>query len=164
MGGAWTIESTPGQGTKARISLPAAADIRPAADWRPARLARWASILVVDDDPLVRDVTVRTFDQRGFRTLAADSGAEAVRVFSEQGPFQVALVDLGMPGMNGFDTARALKDLNPRTIVILMTGWAAELDARKMREAGIDRALAKPFDADQVIQLIGEALAIQENT
>jgi len=68
-----------------------------------------------------------------------------------------------MPGMNGFDTARALKQLNPRTIIILMTGWAAELDAKKMREAGIDRAIAKPFDVDQVIQLISEALAIQDN-
>lgn len=116
----------------------------------------------MDDEPLVRDVAARTFHLRGFRTVAADSGADAVRVFTEQGPFQVAIVDLGMPGMNGFDTARALKDLNPRTIVILMTGWAAELDSNKLREAGIDRAIAKPFDADQVIQLISEALAIQE--
>jgi CheY-like chemotaxis protein len=68
-----------------------------------------------------------------------------------------------MPGMNGFDTARAIKDINPRTIVILMTGWAAEIDTKKMREAGIDRAIAKPYDVDQVIQLISEALAFQEN-
>ncbi len=162
MGGTFSLESLPGAGTTARIALPIAREIQQAGDLRPARLARWANILVVDDEPMVRDVAARTFHLRGFRTVAADSGADAVRLFSEQGPFQVVIVDLGMPGMNGFDTARAIKDLNPRTIVILMTGWAAELDTKKMREAGIDRAIAKPFDVDQVIQLISEALAIQE--
>lgn len=162
MGGTFTLESLSGRGTTALISLPVAREIHQAPDLRPARLARWANILVVDDEPLVRDVAARTFHLRGFRTVAADSGADAVRLFGEQGPFQVVIVDLGMPSMNGFETARAIKDLNPRTIVILMTGWAAELDMKKMREAGIDRAIAKPFDVDQVIQLISEALAIQE--
>lgn len=162
MDGTFTLASAPGEGTTARITLPIAPPAAAPTDLRQARLARWAKILVVDDEPLVRDVAARTFQLRGFQTLAADSGADALRVFSEQGPFQVVIVDLGMPGMNGFQVARAIKDLNPKTIVILMTGWAAELDAQKMREAGIDRALAKPFDADQVIQLISEALAIQE--
>lgn len=162
MGGTLDIQSSPGHGTTAIISLPISRQSQQTVDLRPARLARWASILVVDDEPMVRDVAARTFHLRGFRTVAADSGADAMRVFAEQGPFQVVIVDLGMPGMNGFETARAIKDLNPRTIVILMTGWAAELDPKKMREAGIDRAIAKPFDVDQVIQLISEALAIQE--
>ena len=162
MGGTLNISSTPGHGTTVLIALPIARQTTQAADLRPARIARWANILVVDDEPMVRDVAARTFHLRGFRTVAADSGADAVRLFTEQGPFQVVIVDLGMPGMNGFETARAIKDLNSRTIVILMTGWAAELDSKKMREAGIDRAIAKPFDVDQVIQLISEALAIQE--
>ncbi|MBI4675433.1 MAG: response regulator, partial [Chloroflexi bacterium] len=162
MNGTFSLASTPGEGATARITLPMAQPSAGPADLRQARLARWAKILVVDDEPLVRDVAARTFLLRGFQTVAADSGADALRVFTEQGPFEVVIVDLGMPGMNGFEVARALKDLNPKTIVILMTGWAAELDAKKMREAGIDRALAKPFDADQVIQLISEALAIQE--
>lgn len=162
MGGTFSLASTPGQGTAVTISLPTGREIPQATDLRPARLARWANILVVDDEPMVRDVAARTFHLRGFRTVAADSGADALRVFSEQGPFQVVIVDLGMPGMNGFETARAIKELNSRTIVILMTGWAAELDPKKMRESGIDRAIAKPFDSDQVIQLISEALAIQE--
>ncbi len=162
MGGTFSLTSEQGQGATATISLPIARASKQISDLRPARLARWANILVVDDEPMVRDVTARTFLLRGFRTVAADSGADALRVFSEQGPFEVVIVDLGMVGMNGFETARAIKDLNPRTIIILMTGWAAELDTKKMREAGIDRAIAKPFDVDQVIQLISEGLAIQE--
>lgn len=162
MGGTFHLASVPGQGTAVTISLPTGREIQLAADLRPARLARWANILIVDDEPMVRDVAARTFHLRGFRTVAADSGADAVRVFSEQGPFQVVLVDLGMPGMNGFETARAIKELNSHTIVILMTGWAAELDPKKMRESGIDRAIAKPFDSDQVVRLISEALAIQD--
>jgi len=161
-GGTFNLTSAPGEGTRAVISLPAAADIKQVSDLRTMRLARWTKILVVDDEPLVRDMATRTFQRRGFETVAAASGQEALRIFQEQGPFQVALVDLGMPGMNGFDTARALKELKPRPIVILMTGWAPELDPKKMREAGIDRAITKPFEADQVIQLIDEAMAIHE--
>lgn len=162
MGGTLALESIPGHGTTATISLAPAREIQQAADYRPTRVARWAKILVVDDEPMVRDVAARSFQLKGFQTIGADSGADAIRIYSEQGPFEVAIVDLGMPRMNGFETARALKQLNPRTIVILMTGWSAELDTKKMREAGVDRAIAKPFDVDQVIQLISEALAIQE--
>jgi len=162
LGGTFTLTSVPGEGTRAVISLPAAAEIKQVSDLRTTRLARWTKILVVDDEPLVRDVATRTFQRRGFQTVAAASGADALHLFQEQGPFQVALVDLGMPGMNGFDTARALKELKPRPIVILMTGWAPELDTKKMREAGVDRAITKPFEAEQVIQLIDEAMAIQD--
>lgn len=162
MNGSLQIESVPGQGTTVRIALPIAEQASAPADARQARLARWASILVVDDEPAVRDVTARTFQLRGFHVVAAESGADALRLFNEHGPFQVAIVDLGMPRMNGFELARALKEVNAKTIVILMTGWAAELDTKKMRESGIDRAISKPFDVDQVIQLISEALAIQE--
>lgn len=162
MNGSFALASAPGEGTTARITLPIAPQAATPVDSRQARLARWANILVVDDEPLVRDVAARTFLLRGFHAVAADSGADALRLFSEQGPFQVVILDLGMPGMNGFEVARAIKNINPKTIVILMTGWAAELDTNKMRAAGIDRAISKPFDSEQVIQLINEALAIQE--
>lgn len=161
MNGVLTIESVSGQGTTVRIALPAAPQVT-AVDARQARLARWASILIVDDESQIRDVAARTFLLRGFHAVAADSGADALRLFNEQGPFEVVITDLGMTEMNGFELARAIKDLNPKTIVILMTGWAFELDLHKMREAGIDRAITKPFDTEQVIQLISEALAIQE--
>jgi signal transduction histidine kinase/CheY-like chemotaxis protein len=162
MNGTLALDSTPGQGTTVRITLPIALQTALPTDRQQARMARWANILVVDDEPQIRDVAARTFHLRGFRVVAADSGADALRVFQEKGPFEVVITDLGMPGMNGFEVARALKKVNPKIIVILMTGWAAEIDANKMREFGIDRAISKPFDVDHVIQLISEAFAIQE--
>ncbi|MCG3141028.1 MAG: Sensor histidine kinase RcsC [Anaerolineae bacterium] len=162
LNGAMELESERGQGTTVRIALPIATGPATPTERQQARMARWASILVVDDEPQIRDVAARTFHLRGFRVVAADSGADALRVFQEKGPFEVVITDLGMPGLNGFELARALKDLHPQTIVILMTGWAAEIDPVKMRESGIDRAISKPFDVDQVVQLIGEAFAIQE--
>lgn len=162
MNGALTLASAPGQGTTVRIQLPIAPPADSPVERQQARIARWASILIVDDEAQIRDIAARTFHLRGFRAVAADSGADALRVFQEQGPFEVVITDLGMSGMNGFELARALKALNPKTIVILMTGWAAEIDAHKMRESGIDRAISKPFDVDHVIQLISEAFAIQE--
>lgn len=162
LGGTFSLTSAFGEGTRALLSFPAAAEIRQAGEFRAARLARWARILVVDDEFLVRDVAARTFQRRGFLTVTAASGNDALRVYAAEGPFQVALVDLGMPGMNGFETARALKEMKPRPIVILMTGWASDLDPKKLREVGVDRAISKPFEVDQVLQLIDEALAIRE--
>lgn len=162
MSGELSLESVSGLGTTVRIALPIAHSSATPTERQQARVARWASVMVVDDEPQIRDVAARTFQLRGFRVVAADSGADALRVFRENGPFEVVITDLGMPGMNGFELARALKDLNSKTIVILMTGWAAEIDVHKMREFGIDRAISKPFDVDQVVQLIGEAIAIQE--
>ncbi len=83
-------------------------------------------------------------------------------MFREQGPFDAILSDLGMPGINGFELARMIKKISPKTLIVLMIGWSAELDPKKIRESGIDRAINKPFDVDQVLQLMQEAMAIRE--
>lgn len=162
MNGELSLESAHGLGTTVRIALPVAPSAATPTQRQQARMARWASVMVVDDEPQIRDIAARTFQLRGFRVVTADSGADALHVFRENGPFEVVIADLGMPGMNGFELARALKDLSSQTIVILMTGWAAEIDVHKMREFGIDRVISKPFDVDEVVRLIGEAFAIQE--
>lgn len=161
-GGEFLLQSVAGRGTTATLSLPIAPEIQEAPEPRFTRLARWTNILVVDDEAPVREVALRAFRGHGLRAVAAESGSEALRLFQSEGPFEIVLCDLGMPGMNGFEVARAIKKLNPKTIVILMTGWAAELDAKKMREVGIDRTINKPFDVEQVIQLITEALIVRE--
>lgn len=158
--GTFTLASRAGQGTTATLTFPIA-PISPGTS--EPRLAHWANILIVDDEEMVRHVAERALTSRGFHTTAADSGIEALRLFREQGPFEVVLLDLGMPGMNGFELAHALKKDYPRTVIILVTGWASELDPKKLREAGIDRTLTKPFDVDQMIQLVGEAMAVREN-
>jgi signal transduction histidine kinase/ActR/RegA family two-component response regulator len=156
------ITSEPGRGTTVSFSLPVAPVLKQAAEPEFVRLARWANVLVVDDEPHMREVALRAFKARGFHAVAADSGAEAIRLFKDAGPFQVVICDLGMPGMNGFDTARELKRINPRSVVILMTGWGAELDQNKMRESGIDRAIQKPFDIEEVLRLTNEALGLRD--
>lgn len=162
-GGTFTLTSRAGQDTTATLMFPVALVPQEAGEPRLARLARWANVLIVDDEEMVRQVAERALASRGFRTMAADSGTEALRLFREEGPFEVVLVDLGMPGMNGFELARELKKENPRTVIILVTGWASELDPKKLREAGIDRTLTKPFDVEQMIQLVSEAMAVREN-
>ncbi len=131
-------------------------------DFLPSHLARWVRILVVDDEPMVRDVATRSFELRGFQTISAESGADAVRVFAEKGPFEVVVIDLEMPMMNGLDTARAIKELYPRTITILMTGWSAEADAKRAGQSAIDCTIPKPFDVNQVIELVSRELVSQE--
>lgn len=91
----------------------------------------------------------------------ADSGSEGLAAFKADG-FDLVVTDLGMPGMSGWDVAREIKRLNPKALVVLMTGWSAELDPAKVKESGVDRVVHKPFDVDEVLDLVGEAVALRE--
>jgi signal transduction histidine kinase/ActR/RegA family two-component response regulator len=162
--GGLEIDSTPGRGTTVTIAIPVS-PVPPASDRvRLQAPSRGVNILVVDDDAAIREVIGRSLALRGHRVVTAESGSDALRTFREESPFEVVLCDLGMPEMNGFEVSRALKKIDPKTIVILMTGWGAELDPERFRESGIDRAVDKPFDMEHVLQSINEALALKERT
>jgi CheY-like chemotaxis protein len=122
-----------------------------------------ATILVVDDEPMVLDVAARSFEVKGFQTATAGSGAAAVRLYKEKGPFDVVILDLAMPNMNGLETARAIRQLDSRAVLLLMTGWATEPDAAQLEEAGVNRTIAKPFEVEQVIQLLRESQHVQSS-
>jgi signal transduction histidine kinase/ActR/RegA family two-component response regulator len=162
--GALEIESELGRGTTVTLALPLAPAPLEAQPEQHGQLVRGLNILVVDDDASIREIARKSFELHGHRVQIAESGTEALEIFREGGGWEVVLSDLGMPGMNGLEVARTVKRLRPETVVILMTGWAAELDPRQLNESGVDRAIHKPFDVEDVLQLIGEALAKSDPT
>ncbi|WP_428263224.1 response regulator transcription factor [Haliangium sp.] len=107
------------------------------------------SILLVDDDEVFRRRLARALDERGYDVRTAvdydDALAEARR-----DPPELAVVDLRMPGHSGLELIRALKDLDPTTKTIVLTGYGSIANAIDAMRLGAHYYLAKPADADDI--------------
>lgn len=114
-----------------------------------------APILVVDDEPDILDVVVMMLEFEGFSTRAARDGFEALEIVERERPGLV-LLDMRMPGMDGWGFARSLKERGIDVPVIVMTAaqnarhWAEEIDA--------DAYVEKPFNMDKLLETVARVL------
>ncbi len=157
--GTLTVSSEPGRGSTFTLSLPMAP--RTEAAGPVAATPQPVTVLIIDDERPVRDVVARFLTFRGYPVVIADSGPEGLAAFKQK-RFDLVITDLGMPGMSGWEVAREVKRLKPKTLVVLMTGWMTDLDALKVKESGVDRVVHKPFDVDEILTLVNEAAAVRE--
>jgi len=124
----------------------------------PAEPAR---ILVVDDDPGSRDVAARLLEREGYRTRQADSGEECLRIVGEGG-IDLILLDVMMPGMDGFEVCTALRDGGSRIPVILLTA-RDDLDTRlEGMHRGVSESLTKPINGTELFARVRAQLHIVE--
>jgi PAS domain S-box-containing protein len=159
-GGQMSIASRPGRGTTVSLWLrQAAGDGVRAVPGLPVRAKRQPAretILVVDDDALVRETLAEQLQYAGFNVLMAENGAQALGVMQSGTPPDALICDLSMPGMDGVQTIRAARALHPALRCFLLTGYAGE-------RAGVDGAegytvLRKPITADALIGQIEASL------
>jgi PAS domain S-box-containing protein len=127
-GGALEICSEPGQGTEVKIylprALPEATEPPPTLDEGQADQARSGRrILVVDDEAPVRAVTAGFLRDCGHQVVEADGAVAALTLLAEQGPFDLAVVDFAMPGVNGVDFAKRARAGGAALPIILITGY-----------------------------------------
>jgi CheY-like chemotaxis protein len=116
--------------------------------------------LLIDNEPAVREAFMRLLGLYGHRVTTAESGEKGVAAF-KAGKFDVVFTDLGMPGMSGWDVAREVKKLDPKSLVVLITGWPIDLNPQKSKEMGVDHVVSKPMDMPQVLGLIADAVAMR---
>ena len=115
-----------------------------------------ASILVVDDELEMRLTLSDILEARGYRVACAQDGFQAIARARETA-FDVVLMDIRMPEMDGVETFRRLKEVSPRSLVVMMTAYAVEgLIADALRE-GAYGVMYKPLDVDRLIEIVGEA-------
>jgi CheY-like chemotaxis protein len=117
-------------------------------------------VLVADDEADIRELVRLRLVRSGYEVAVARDGNEALEVARERLP-AIALVDVTMPGLDGYAVARALRDdpLTRAVQVILLTGRTAPADRARGVEAGVDDYITKPFSG-QALQLgVAEALA-----
>jgi CheY-like chemotaxis protein len=111
-----------------------------------------ASILVVDDDEATRNVMVRILRRGGHRATAAHDGPEAVRAMANGG-FDLVLLDLMMPGMDGEATALAIRAVHPHARIVFVSG-----SAPSPIPAGAIAFIPKPFSHDSLLESVRAAL------
>ena len=149
-GGRVLVESEPGQGTTFEIRFPRTReDAGGAPDTAQAPVTTTGgteTLLVVEDDPRVRAVTVRALRGAGHRVLVAGSGAEALGILEgEPGPLHLVVTDVVMPGMSGKALVDALRTRRPGLRALFVSGYPQEVIARRgVLDSGIE-FLAKPF-------------------
>jgi signal transduction histidine kinase/ActR/RegA family two-component response regulator len=157
--GTWSVESQTGQGTTVTLSLPIARRSTEGR-MRPMAATRSATILIIDNEPSVRDLLARLLKLHNHTIATAESGAEGIAAF-KSGKFDLVFTDLGMPEMSGWDVAREIKKINAQTLVGLITGWPIDLTPEELRERGVDRVVGKPFDIPSLLSLIEDALTLK---
>ncbi|WP_374447974.1 response regulator [Stella sp.] len=160
-GGGVGIDTVPDEGTTVRVYLPraAAAAVRPADHDRGATAdgsAGGRTILVVDDDADVREVTASRLRELGYRVLEAGSGGSALDILAAAPPPDLLLLDYAMPGMNGAEVAREVRQRRPGLPIMFVTGFA---DLGALAEIGEERIVSKPYTDAELAAKVRRALA-----
>jgi DNA-binding NtrC family response regulator len=119
-----------------------------------------ASLLVADDDPVARDLLVEMLVAEGYRVRPADGGEACVRL-AEAEPFDLALVDLRMPDLDGLEVLRRLSALRPPVPVLILTAFATIGTAIETIRAGAWDYVSKPFRIDEIRLGVARALEAQ---
>jgi PAS domain S-box-containing protein len=126
-------------------------------DIRPSSRRR---ILVVDDNRDAADSLAKILRLKGNESLSAHDGHEAIRQAAEFRP-EVILLDIGMPGLNGYDTARQIRaqPWGKNMLLVALTGWGQDEDRRRSQDAGFDEHVVKPINAAMLEKLLASSKA-----
>jgi CheY-like chemotaxis protein len=164
-GGEIEVATEEGVGTTFRIAFPAADPAErssrmmstgESAAFGSLEIPRGSgTVLVVDDEPDLRELVSEVLQEGGYKVTIASGGEEALALAAKN-RFDLVVTDLGMPGVSGWDVAKGCRELQPHIFVILLTGWGAELDLVRAEQAGIHRILKKPFDMGDLLHAVQE--------
>jgi CheY-like chemotaxis protein len=110
--------------------------------------------LVVDDDMRNLFALAKVLEQRGLSVIKAEDGERALALLAEGMAADIILMDIMMPGLDGYQTIRAIRERGVKTPIIALTAKAMKEDRDKCLAAGADDYLAKPVDADRLISMM----------
>ena len=162
-GGHVQIRSEIGKGTEVTLYLPAhhalpmpAATDNPAE--QPPQALQGETVLVVEDDPAVRQLVLDVLGMLGYRALEAAEANAAVKILESGERIDLLVSDVGLPGMNGRQLADIARQHRPELSVLFMTGYAEQAASSGFLEAGMDM-ISKPFAIDHLATRVREMLA-----
>jgi signal transduction histidine kinase len=148
------IYSEPGKGSTFKVLLPSAPGTELVRQNAPAAGADWTgqgTILVIDDEETVHAVTARMIETLGFSVLTATNGKEGLETFARHSAeVRLVILDLTMPHMDGEETFRELRRLDPQVPVIMVSGFNEQEATDRFVGRGLTGFLQKPFDIERL--------------
>ncbi len=156
------IESQEGKGATFSVRLPRkAATSEKGAKERASEEARSENILIIDDEPAIRELLCDILQSKGFKAVAVNDSLKGVELFEKE-EFDIVFTDLSMPEMSGWEVADRLKSLNPEVVIIMVTGWGTQVDSRKLKAHAVDLLMAKPFEVKKLFEILNDAQKIKK--
>jgi len=160
--GGWVfVESELGEGTSVHIYMPVTEEKESAAKIQageePALLEGTGTVLLIEDEELVMDVSRTILERLGYQVISACAGKEAVeRNIEFKGEIDLALLDIKLPDMKAIDIYTELKSSRPNMKVIVYSGFSKEGAAIQLMDAGADAFIQKPFSIYELSKKIDE--------
>jgi DNA-binding NtrC family response regulator len=125
-------------------------------------MGKHARILVVDDDENIRNTVKAILEDEGYVVDLAATGKEAI-IITEEKAYNLALLDIRLPDMEGVELLKLMKDTVPRTRKIMVTGYPSMQNAVAALNKNADAYLIKPVDIEKLLNTVKEQLLLQEN-
>jgi CheY-like chemotaxis protein/two-component sensor histidine kinase len=159
--GAIRVYSEPGRGTRVKVLFPASSRAAEPPAAPPAATA-WrgsGTVLVVDDEPTVREVAAAILEDAGFDVLQAADGADGLRVFEAHADrIRVVLLDLTMPQLSGEQVCAAIAELRPDARVVLSSGYSEQDATRRIDGGSLAGFIQKPYGPRELVAMMRQAL------
>jgi signal transduction histidine kinase/ActR/RegA family two-component response regulator len=157
------VESEMGKGTTFRMTFPVVGEsdtqrINDSGPLLPERADGSLRILVVDDEDYVRELLADILEREGCEVSLAGEGREALRLF-DSAVYDAVFTDVGLPGMSGWEVARAVRERDERVALAVITGWGDTVTPEEQSEAQADWIVPKPFTVERIAGLVGEISA-----
>ncbi len=157
-GGFVSVYSEARQGTQVRVYIPASPQVeteRVEVETLPS--GHGELILVVDDEPYIREASQMTLEMYGYRVLKACDGIDAIALYAQhKAEIRGIVIDMMMPAMDGVTTIRTLQRMNPEVKIIAVSGLG--VNDRLAREVGVTDFLLKPYTAEDLLVLLNQQL------
>jgi PAS domain S-box-containing protein len=152
------VTSTPHQGSAFRVCFPSEAPVAKPVSAESAASSGPHTVLVVDDEEMVRRVAQASLEIRGHKVLLAHNGLEAIRTAAEHPEIGIVLLDLTMPVMGGEEAIDRILAIRPGAKVIVSTGYGQREAAARFSRKKVAGFLQKPYTSKQLADKIGSAL------
>jgi two-component system chemotaxis response regulator CheY len=111
-------------------------------------------ILIADDEAILRELLEETLLRKGHEVVSAKNGVEALRTFTNDGPFDCVITDYQMPGKNGVVLIMGIRAINPTQKVIMVSGDPPQIDSLTRKDTGEFPMLRKPYSNSALFALI----------
>jgi two-component system cell cycle sensor histidine kinase/response regulator CckA len=161
-GGRIFVYSEPGKGSVFKLYFPRVdSPVERRSTVRLAPVVGVGTVMIVEDDPAIRDMTTKLLTRAGYDVLAVASGSEAIASADDAGQIDVLVTDVVMPAMSGIELAERMMDNYPLIGVVLLSGYIAETLHLERATARGATFLTKPVSSTQLLETVGRAVALR---